>query len=192
MTVLIHRKTANLVFTVLPVPPVLTGTLVFLEHTHPILETLRLQIARPVMLGHTVLVCNIIVICIINFIDYVLLFLLFALLEGKNTIKTYQCYYSDLFQFHPIVTDNNLLVCSAYRVYQLVVVVLPDRFREIGARRNFAETQQPATPPKSRPEIKYGKSSAKEGHRRLRGGVIEEEVSPQVLQEKFSFSNLLA
>jgi len=45
-----------------------------------------------------------------------------------------------------------------------VVVVLPDPFRGMWARKNSAETQQTAGPlRKSGPEIKDGRSSAKDG-----------------------------
>jgi len=41
------------------------------------------------------------------------------------------------------------------------VVVLPDAFRRMAARRNSTETQQSGRTPRSWPEVKNGKSSAK-------------------------------
>jgi len=42
-------------------------------------------------------------------------------------------------------------------------VVQPDPFRGIGVRRNSAETQQSGHAPRSGPEVKNGRSSAKDG-----------------------------
>jgi len=59
----------------------------------------------------------------------------------------------------------------------LGLVVLPDPFREMGARRNFTETQQLGYAPRFRLEIKNGRSSAKDGAlERLRCETIQNEV----------------
>jgi len=64
----------------------------------------------------------------------------------------------------------------------VVVVVLPDPFRGMGAWTNSTETQQSSHAPRSGPEIKNGRSSAKDGApERLRCKTIQEEVR-QILQ----------
>jgi len=58
------------------------------------------------------------------------------------------------------------------------VVVLPDPFRGMGAWRNSTETQQSSHALRSEPEVKNGRSSAKDGApERLRCRTIQEEVS---------------
>jgi len=60
----------------------------------------------------------------------------------------------------------------------VVVVVLPNPFRGMGAQRNSAETQQLDHAPKSGPDIKIGRSTATDGApERFRCGVIQKEVS---------------
>jgi len=62
----------------------------------------------------------------------------------------------------------------------VVVVVLPDSFRRMGAWRNFTETQQLGHAPRS--EVKNGRSSAEDGApERLGCRTVKEEVS-QILQ----------
>jgi len=59
-----------------------------------------------------------------------------------------------------------------------LVVVLPDPFREMGARRNSTEIQQSGHAPRSEPEVKNGRSSFKDdAPERFRCGTIQEEVS---------------
>jgi len=59
-----------------------------------------------------------------------------------------------------------------------VVVVLPDAFQEMKARRNPMETQQSGHAPRFGPEVKNGRSSAKDGApERLRCGTIQKKVS---------------
>jgi len=74
--------------------------------------------------------------------------------------------------------------------------VLPDPFREMGVWRNSTETLGHA--PRSGPEIKNGRSSAKDGApERLRCGTVKEVVShilqrvSTALQEEFSFRFIL-
>jgi len=56
----------------------------------------------------------------------------------------------------------------------VMVVMLPDPFRRMGARRNFADTQQSGHAPKSGPEVKNVKSIAKDGSpERLTFGTIQ-------------------
>jgi len=65
----------------------------------------------------------------------------------------------------------------------MVVVVLPDPFRRMGAWRNSTETQHSGHAPRSGPEVKNGRSSAKDGtSERLGCRTIQEEVS-QILQK---------
>jgi len=45
----------------------------------------------------------------------------------------------------------------------MVVVVLPDPFRGVGAWRNSTETQQSGHPPRSGSEVKNGRSGAEDG-----------------------------
>jgi len=45
----------------------------------------------------------------------------------------------------------------------MVMVVLPDPFRRMGAWRNSPETQQSGHAPRSEPEVKNGTSSGKDG-----------------------------
>jgi len=60
----------------------------------------------------------------------------------------------------------------------LVVVVLPDPFQGMRQWRNSMEIQQLGHAPRSRPEVKIGRSSAKNGAlERLRYGTIQEEVN---------------
>jgi len=62
------------------------------------------------------------------------------------------------------------------------LVVLPDSFRGMGAWRNSMETQQSGHAPRSGPENKNGRSSAKDGApERLGCGTVKENVS-QILQ----------
>jgi len=64
----------------------------------------------------------------------------------------------------------------------IMVVVLPDPFRGMGAWRNFMETQQSGHAPRSGPEVKNGRSDAEDGApERLGCGAVKEEVS-QILQ----------
>jgi len=59
-----------------------------------------------------------------------------------------------------------------------MVVVIPDSFREMGAWRNSAETQQSGHAPRSGPEVKNGRSSAKDGSpERLGCGTVKDELS---------------
>jgi len=63
-----------------------------------------------------------------------------------------------------------------------LVVVLPDPFRGMGAWRNSTEIQQSGHAPRSGPEVKNGRSSAKDGEsERLGCGTFQEEVS-RILQ----------
>jgi len=58
------------------------------------------------------------------------------------------------------------------------VVVLPDPFRRMRARRNSMETLQSGHASRSGPEVKNGKSSAKDGAlERLRCEAIQKKVS---------------
>jgi len=60
----------------------------------------------------------------------------------------------------------------------MVVVVLPDPFREMEVQSHFAETQQSGHALWSEPAIKYGRSSVKDGvPERLRYGEIQKEVN---------------
>jgi len=60
----------------------------------------------------------------------------------------------------------------------MVMVVLPDPFQGMGAWKNSTETQHLGHAPRSGPEVKNGRSSAKDGTpERLRCGTIQEEVS---------------
>jgi len=62
------------------------------------------------------------------------------------------------------------------------MVVLFNPFRGMGAHRNSLEAQQSGHAPRSRPEIKDGRNSAKDGApKRLRCGTILKEVS-KILQ----------
>jgi len=61
---------------------------------------------------------------------------------------------------------------------KVLVVVLPDTFRGMGAQRNSTEAQQSVHAPRSGPVYKNGRSSAKDGSmERLRYGTILKEVS---------------
>jgi len=65
----------------------------------------------------------------------------------------------------------------------VVVVVLPDPFRGMEARRNSTETQQSDHAPRSGSEVENGRSSAEDGApERLGCGTVKEEVS-RILQE---------
>jgi len=60
----------------------------------------------------------------------------------------------------------------------MVVVVQPDSFQRMGAWRNSTETQQLGQAPRSGPEDKNGRSSAKDGApERLRCSTTQEEAS---------------
>jgi len=64
----------------------------------------------------------------------------------------------------------------------VVVVMLPDPFRRMGAWRNSTETQRSVHAPRSGPEVKNGRSSAEDGtQERLGCESVKEEVS-QILQ----------
>jgi len=68
----------------------------------------------------------------------------------------------------------------------MVVVVLPDPFRGMGAWRNSTETQQSGHSPRFGPEVKYGWSGVEDGApERLGCGSVKEEVS-QILQRVFA------
>jgi len=56
------------------------------------------------------------------------------------------------------------------------VVVLPDPFRGMGARRNSAETQQSGYTQRSGPEVKNGRRTKDSAPERLRCGTIQKEV----------------
>jgi len=58
------------------------------------------------------------------------------------------------------------------------VVVLPDTFRGMGTWWNSTETQQLRHAPRSEPEVKNGRSSAKDGApERLGCETVKDEVS---------------
>jgi len=64
----------------------------------------------------------------------------------------------------------------------IVMVVLPDPFREMGSWRNFTETQQSGYAVRSGPEVKNGRSSAEDGAPERQGcETVKEEVS-RILQ----------
>ena len=64
----------------------------------------------------------------------------------------------------------------------VVVVVLPDPFRVIGARRNSAETQQSGHTPRSGPKIENRQRGAKDRFAKgIRSRTVEEEMI-EVLQ----------
>jgi len=64
----------------------------------------------------------------------------------------------------------------------LVAVELPDPFRGMGGGKNSTEAQQSGHAPRSGPEVKNGRRSAKDGvPERLGCGTIQEEMS-QILQ----------
>jgi len=64
----------------------------------------------------------------------------------------------------------------------MVVVMLPDPFRGMGARINSTETQQSGHAPRSRPVVKNGRSGTNDGTpERLGCGTVKEEVS-RILQ----------
>jgi len=70
----------------------------------------------------------------------------------------------------------------------MVMVVLPDPFREMEMRRNSTETQQSGHAPKSGPEVKNGRSGAEDGApERLGCGTVKEKVS-QILQREYAGS----
>jgi len=60
--------------------------------------------------------------------------------------------------------------------------VLPDPFRRMGAWRNATETQQSGHAPGSGPEVKNGRSGAKDGALERLGCGTVKEVS-QILQK---------
>jgi len=77
-------------------------------------------------------------------------------------------------------TFNFEMLCLIY-IY-MMVVVLPDPFRGIGAWTNSTEAPQSGHAPRFGPEVKSGRSSAKDNSpERLRCGTIKEEMS-QILQ----------
>jgi len=64
------------------------------------------------------------------------------------------------------------------RKQSVVVVVLLNPFRGMGAWRNSTETQQSGHAPRSGQEVKNGRSCAKDGApERLRCGKFQKEVS---------------
>jgi len=76
-----------------------------------------------------------------------------------------------------------LTVIEKAKKHMVVVVVLPDPFRGMGAWRNSTEIQQLGHTPRSGSEIKNGRSGAKDGApERLECGTVKEEVS-QILQK---------
>jgi len=80
-----------------------------------------------------------------------------------------------------LVLKSSGLNCFAY-LLRVVVVVLPDPFRGMGAWRNSTETQQLGHAPRNGPEVKNGRSGAKDGApERLECRTVKEEVS-QILQ----------
>jgi len=67
------------------------------------------------------------------------------------------------------------LIQSCGIANELLLVVLPDSFRGMGARRNSTDTQQSGHAPRSGLEIKDGRSSAKAGPPdRLKCGTFQE------------------
>jgi len=69
-------------------------------------------------------------------------------------------------------------VSDRVTIEKLVVVVLPDPFRGMGAWRNSTETQQTGHAVRFRLEVKNGRSGAEDGAPERRGcGTIHEEVS---------------
>jgi len=64
-----------------------------------------------------------------------------------------------------------------FEVLILVVVVLTDPFRGIGAWRNSAKTQQSGHLTRSGPEVKNGRSAEDGAPERLWCGTVKEEVS---------------
>jgi len=91
--------------------------------------------------------------------------------------------YFDGFLFSPVACQRRLwgvrgdLNVEVFLIKNSrIVVVLPDSFRGMGARRNSTEAQQ-LHASRSGPEVKNG-SSAKDGApKRLRCGTIQEEAS---------------
>jgi len=59
----------------------------------------------------------------------------------------------------------------------MVVVMLPDPFRGIGAWRNSTETQHSSHTPKSGPKVKNGSIAEDGAPEWLRCGTVKEEVS---------------
>jgi len=60
----------------------------------------------------------------------------------------------------------------------VLMVVLPDPFRGMGAWRNSTKTQQSGYASRSGPEVKNGRSSAEDGaSERLGYGTVKEEMS---------------
>jgi len=69
------------------------------------------------------------------------------------------------------------VIVSVVDITVVVVVVLPNPFREMGAWRNSTETQQSVHAPRSGPEVKNGRSSAEDGAlERIGCGTVKEEV----------------
>jgi len=54
-------------------------------------------------------------------------------------------------------------ICILLKEILVVMMVLPDPFRGMGAWRNSTETQQSGHAPRSGPEVKNGRSSAEDG-----------------------------
>jgi len=83
----------------------------------------------------------------------------------------------DIIKYMYVSLSNNINI--------VVVMVLPDPFRRMGAWRNSTESQQSGhglDTPRSGPEVKNEKSSAKDGApEKLRRGTIQVEMS-QILQ----------
>jgi len=64
----------------------------------------------------------------------------------------------------------------------VVVVVPPDPLRGMEAWRNFMETQQSGHAPRSGPEVKNGRSGAKDGAPERLGCETVKEVMSRILQ----------
>jgi len=75
-----------------------------------------------------------------------------------------------------------LIIFSLAPPLLVVVVVLPDSFRGMGAWRNSTETQKSSHAPRFGLEVKNGRSSSEDGGpERLGCGTVKEEGS-QILQ----------
>jgi len=81
-----------------------------------------------------------------------------------------------LFGYSLLLLQNGKTIPAFHT--KVVVVVLPDSFRGMGAWRNSTESQQSGHASRSGPEVKSGRSSAKDDAlERLRCWTIQEEVS---------------
>ena len=88
-----------------------------------------------------------------------------SLLKKKNIPSQIQVLQAKVYQETRIELDG------------MVVVILPDPFRGMGARRNSAETQQSGHNPRSGPKIKNGERGAKDRFTKgFRGRTVEEEM----------------